>query len=163
MKKASGPFAIKIDPLKTTSGEIITDRTKQMERWAEHYLELYSRETVVTDTAVGNSSPLPVMEELDVPPGTEELGKAIDSQASGKAPGNPLRSSKQANRPPLLEHHELLLQCWEKGSVPQDTRDANIIALYNNKVDRSNCNNYSGISLLSTDGKTFARVVLNRL
>ena len=103
MKKAFGTCAIKIAPLKSTSGEIITDRTKQMERWAEHYQELYSRETIVTETAVENTSPLPVMEELDDPPTTEKLDKAIDSLVSGKAPGNdgiPPKSSKQAKRPP---------------------------------------------------------------
>ena len=42
-------------------------------------------------------------------------------------------------------------------------RDANIITLYKNKGDRSDCNNYRGISLLSIVGKTFARVMLNRL
>ena len=74
--------AVSFAPLKTTSGKIITDHTKQKERWAEHYQELY------TETAVENTNPLPVMEELDDPPTTEELGKAIDSLASGKAPGN---------------------------------------------------------------------------
>lgn len=47
--------------------------------------------------------------------------------------------------------------------MPQDMRDANIITLYKNKGERSDCNNYRGISLLSIVGKTFARVVLNRL
>ena len=42
-------------------------------------------------------------------------------------------------------------------------RDANIITLYKNKGDRSECNNYLGISLLSTVGETFARVILSRL
>ena len=42
-------------------------------------------------------------------------------------------------------------------------RDANITTLYKNKGDRSDCNNYRGISLLSIVGKVFARVVLNRL
>ena len=46
--------------------------------------------------------------------------------------------------------------------MPQDMRDANIITLYKNKGDRSDCN-YRGISFLSIVGKTFARVVLNRL
>ena len=166
-RKAFGPYAIKTAPLKTTTGEIITDRAKQMERWAEHYLELYSRETVVTDTAVGNSSPLPVMEELDDPPTIEELSKAIDSLASGNAPGNdgiPPEVIKAGKDTSLLEHlHELLLQCWEEGSVPQDLRDANSITLYKNKGDRSDCNNYRGISLLRIVGKIFARVMLNRM
>lgn len=166
-KKAFGPCAIKTAPLKSSTGEFITDRAKQMARWAEHYQELYSRETVVTDTAVENTSPLPVMEELDDPPTIEELSKAIDSLASGKAPGNdgiPPEVIKAGKETSLLEHlHELLLQCWEEGSVPQDMRDANIITLYKNKGDRSDCNNYRGISLLSIVGKTFARVVLNRL
>ena len=47
--------------------------------------------------------------------------------------------------------------------MPQDMRDASIITLYKNKGDRSDCNNYRGISLLSIVGKTFAHVMLNRL
>ena len=164
MKKAFGPCAIKTAPLKTNTGKIITERAKQMERWAEHYQELYSRETVVTDTVVENTSPLPVMEELDEPPTIEELSKAIDSLASGKAPGKdgiPPEVIKAGKETSLLEHlHELLLQCWEEGSVPQDMRDANIITLYKNKGDGSDCNNYREISLLSIVGKTFARVML---
>ena len=42
-------------------------------------------------------------------------------------------------------------------------RDAKIVTLYKNKGERSDCNNYRGISLLSIVGKAFARVVLNRL
>ena len=42
-------------------------------------------------------------------------------------------------------------------------RDANIVTLYKNKGDRSDCNNYRGISLLSIVGKVFARVILKRL
>ena len=158
MKEAFGPCAIKTAPLKTTTGVIITDRAKQMERWAEHYQELYSMETVVTDTAVENTCPLPVMEELDDPPTIEELSKPIDSLASGKAPGNdgiPPEVIKAGKETSLLEHlHELLLQCWEEGSVPQDMRDASIITLYKNKGDRNDCNNYRGISFLSIVGRT---------
>lgn len=167
LKKAFGPSKIKTAPLKSTTGEIITDCSKQMERWAEHFQELYSRETIVTDTAVENTSPLPVMQELDVPPTIEELSKAIESLASRKAPGKdgiPPEIIKVGKQGSLLVHlHGLLLQCWEEGTVPQDMRDANIITLYKNKGDRSDCNNYRGISLLSIVGKTFARVILNRL
>ena len=51
----------------------------------------------------------------------------------------------------------------EEGSVPQDMRDATIVTIYKNKGDRSDCNNYRGISLLSIVGKLFARIALHRL
>ena len=42
-------------------------------------------------------------------------------------------------------------------------RNANVVTLYKNKGDRSDCNNYWGISLLSIIGKVFASVALARL
>ena len=62
-----------------------------------------------------------------------------------------------------MELLAILQQCWKEKSVPQVMRDANIITLYKNKGDRSDCNNYRGISLLSIIGKVFARVILKRL
>ena len=106
------------------------------------------------------------MEELDNPPTMEELSKAIDRLTCGKASGNDeippevLKSGKPALLQPL---HDLLCLCWEQGYIPQDMRDANIVTLHKNKGDRSDCNNYRGISLLSIVGKVFARVVLCRL
>ena len=47
--------------------------------------------------------------------------------------------------------------------APHDMRDCNIITLYKNKGDRSNCINYRGVALLAIVGKVFARVLLNRL
>ena len=38
-----------------------------------------------------------------------------------------------------------------------------LVTLYKNKGDRSDCNNYRGISLLSVVGKVFARVALTKL
>ena len=167
MKKAFGPSAIKIAPLKSAEGQIINDRSKQMERWAEHYQELYSRETTVTEPALESTRALPKMDKLDVPPTIDELSNAIDSLSSRKASGSdniPPEVVKMAKESSLLEHlHELLLHCWEEGAVPHDMRDAKIITLYKNKGERSDCNNYRGISLLSIVGKAFARVLLNRL
>ena len=63
----------------------------------------------------------------------------------------------------LLPLHEVLYQCWQEGSVPQDSRDSRIITIYKNKGERYNCNNYKGISLRSIVVKVFARVILIRL
>ena len=97
------------------------------------------------------------MDELDSEPSVEELSKAIDSLASGKAPGN------DGIPRDLLPLHEVLCQCWQEGAVPQDMRDSKIITLYKNMGERNDCNNYRGISLLSIVGNVFARVILIRL
>ena len=153
-------------PLKSKTGEIITDRGKQMSRWVEHYLDLYSRENCVTQEALGGIEDLPVLEELDTEPTLDELNKAIDALSCGKAPGEDCIPPEiiKAGKPALIKPlHELLCLCWREGQVPQDMRNAKIITLYKNKGDRSECNNYRGISLLSVVEKVFARVVLMRL
>ena len=164
---AFGPSGTQTAPLKSAAGDIIRDRSKLMKRWAEYYQGLYSRENIVTDTAIESTSLLPVMNKLDVPPSVDELRKAINSLACGKAPGNdgvPSEVIKAGMNTALLYHlHELLLQCWEEGTVPQDMRDANVITLYKNKGERGDCNNFRGISILSITGKAFARVALSRL
>ena len=57
---------------------------------------------------------------------------------------------------------DLLTKCWEKGTLPQDLRDAIIVSLYKNKEEKSDCSNYRGITLLSLAGKIMARVLLIR-
>ncbi|XP_078661585.1 uncharacterized protein LOC144905710 [Branchiostoma floridae x Branchiostoma belcheri] len=166
IKKAVGPTTNKSAPLKSLSGETITDREKQMERWLEHYSELYSRENTINESALDSIDTLSVLWDLDAAPTLEEVSKAIDSLRSGKAPGMdgiPPEVIKSAKGVLLPELHDLLCQCWEEGEIPQDMKDSNIITLYKNKGDRSDCNNYRGISLLSIVGKIFARVVLGRL
>ena len=165
IKQATGPKVKKIAPLKSKTGEIITDWKKQIEKWAEHYLELYSPENTISLEALNSIQVMPIMLELDSEPTASEIEKAIYGLANGKAPGNdaiPPEVIKQGI-PVLLPHlHELLSLCWREGEVPQDMRDANIVTLFKNKGDPSDCNNYRGVSLLSVVGKVFARVVLAR-
>ena len=106
------------------------------------------------------------MEELDEVPTLQELSKAFDSLPNDKAPGSdsiPPEAIK-CGKPTLLQLLcELLCLCWKEGAVPQDMRDATIVTLYKNKGDRSDCNNYRGILLMSIVGKMYARIILYRL
>ena len=120
----------------------------------------------MTDAALDAISQLPILEELDDEPTVEELGKAIDALTTGKAPGEggiPPEVIKAGKEALIEDLHELLCLCWREGSVPSDMRGAKIVTLYKNKGDRSECNSYRGISLLSIVGKVFARVILARL
>ena len=162
IKKATSPSIRKTAPLKSKSGEVITDKAKQLDRWVECYSKLYSKENVVHQSALDAIDHLPLMPELDEAPSIDELSKAIDRLPSGKAPGKDgilaevIKSSKSTLLVPL---HKLLTLCWKEGSVPQDMKDSNIITLYKNKGNRSSCNNYCGISLLSVIGKMFAHII----
>ena len=82
IKTATGPTSVKTAPLKAKSGEVTTDQRKQLQRWVEHYLELYSTQNIVTDAALDALPGLPAMEELDEMPTLEKLSKAIDNPAS---------------------------------------------------------------------------------
>ena len=166
IKQALGSTQKKIAPLKSITGEVIQDRAQQMKRWVEHYSELYARENIVTEDALNEIESLPVLEMVDEEPTLGELSEALDSLATGKAPGKdgiPAEVLKCCKESLITELHEILCLCWKNGEVPQDMRDANIVTLYKNKGDRSDCDNYRGISLLSIVGKLFARIALKRL
>ena len=68
IKKTTGPSIKMVATLNTKTGEVITDCSKQMERWMEHYLELCSRENTVTKEALDTITSFPVMGELDNEP-----------------------------------------------------------------------------------------------
>ena len=55
----------------------------------------------------------------------------------------------------IVELPEILRPCWREGTVLKDMRDTNIVTLCKNKCDKSDCNNYHSIFLLSIVGKLF--------
>ncbi|KAJ8046879.1 hypothetical protein HOLleu_05708 [Holothuria leucospilota] len=118
IKKATGPAVKRTVPLKAKSGDVITDLSKQMERWVEHYSELYFTENTVSEEAINIIPALPAQGELDTVPTVAELVKAINGLASSvklskqcKAPGNDasaLQIIKKGNQALLPHHHEVL-------------------------------------------------------
>ncbi|XP_018022180.1 uncharacterized protein LOC108678311 [Hyalella azteca] len=166
IKRATGRPVARTALLRSRSGEPISSRTEQLSRWVEQYLDLYSNVNNVSQEALDAIENLPSLDALDAEPSVEELKKPSTSFPVGRQLEKmeyPQMSSKGGKRALLGPLHELLCLCWREGHVPQDMRDSKIITLYKNKGDRSDCNNYRGISLLSMVGKVFARVVLGRL
>ena len=62
----------------------------------------------------------------------------------------------------LEQFHAIVIPRWRGGGVPQERKDATIIALYKKK-DRAECGNYRGISLVAHAGKFLGKVIANRL
>jgi hypothetical protein len=144
-----GPTLKKTAPLKSKDGKTITDKAKQMERWIEHYYELYSNIPEVSNEALDSIPQYPVL-YLDDEPTPKELSRAIDALPSRKAPRKDSIPAEliKCGKNILLPHlYELLLRCWREGSAPQDMKYATITTFYKNKGDHGDCNtcNYRGI------------------
>ena len=83
-----------------------------MERWVEHYSDLYSRENTVYPAALGVIECLTTMDELDSEPSVEELSEAFDSLASGKAPGNDGIPSDLIKHCKTTDKNEMYHRTW---------------------------------------------------
>ena len=78
IKQTLGPSQKKTAPLNFATGEIIQDRTQQMERWVEHdYSELSARENMASLEALNAIDCLPVLEDLESEPTKAELKEAL--------------------------------------------------------------------------------------
>ena len=166
IKTAIGPTTSKCAPIKSASGEDLTDPKQQLDRWVEHYTGLYGADKPANPHLEEALERLPTMAELDEIPSIEELAEAILDLKDGKACGEdsiPAEVLKQCREVLLPELYKLLTLSWETGEFPHEMRNAKIVTLYKNKGDKGDCNNYRGISLLSITGKAFARIILKRL
>ena len=77
--------------------------------------------------------------ELDDPTAREEIRKATMQRKVGKSPGIndiPAKVYQHEGDAVLHKLQDLFTNCWEKGTVPQDLRDAVIVSLYKNKGEK---------------------------
>jgi hypothetical protein len=58
--------------------------------------------------------------------------------------------------------HKLICSMWNKEELPQQWKESIIIPIHK-KGDKNDCNNYQGISLLSTAYKILSNILLTRL
>ena len=57
---------------------------------------------------------------------------------------------------------EIIWNIWNKEELPEEWKGS-IIVLIHKKGDKTNCNNYRGISLLPTTYKILSNILLSRL
>ena len=166
LKDVYGPKSNAMAPVRATDGTLLTEKNEITQRWSDHFNKLLNRPSQIDEQAIHDMPQREVILQMDDPPTLEETTKAVNQLQSGKAPGPdgiPPEVFKHGGAPLLERMTDLMQALWEKGEVPQDFKDANIIHLYKNKGDRASCDNHRGISLLSIAGKIMARVVLNRI
>ena len=61
----------------------------------------------------------------------------------------------------LVSLHAVLCSAWNTGFIPTDWKSGLVVHLWKGKGDRKDCNNYRGVTLLSVQGKVFARIIID--
>ena len=61
-----------------------------------------------------------------------------------------------------MEIHTLITSIWKKEKLPEEWKESIIVPIHK-KGDKTDCNNYRGISLLPTTYKILSNILLSRL
>ena len=120
-------YCYRTSPEKNLQSKVIdwcdtAKKNKQMNRWVEHYSNLFSSQNTISPEGFDSLECLQTMDELDSIPTIEELNTAIHL-TNDKAPRLGNISSyliKKHKSALLLPLHEILCQCWQEVEVPQN-------------------------------------------
>ena len=150
--------------VKDKGGKILTDEKEIMSRWKEYFQGLLNIEkdeddkTETLDTETTNDD-----ENDEIT--TEEMNDAIKKLKNGKKPGHDrittemIKHLGEQGRRVLLE---IMNKTWKNKNIPKDW-EIGIIVPIHKKGDTKDCNNYRGLTLLSTVLKIYERILENRL
>ena len=138
-------------------------------RWARFFGTLLNSKSDKLGLDVIEELPqLPITHALGVEPTEIEFIGALRSMANAKAvgpdelPAELLKLGINHDPTVLREFHRMIKRVWHQREVPQRWRDAVIKVLYKKK-DRTECDNYRGISLVAHAGKVLLKIVATRL
>lgn len=150
--------------IKSREQQILTTEEEQIERWAEYFKELLNiqREEIIIAPEKENILELNINTD---PPNKEELIEAIESLKNNKSPGidqitgELLKADVNVTTEILLPLFEKI---WKEEKFPKDWQTGVIVKIPK-KGDLKLCNNWRGITLLSTVNKLFSKIILNRI
>lgn len=151
--------------IRAKDGSLIAEPTAQRERWREHFQSILNQPSYVDPAIIAAVPKRCEATSLAVEPTLEELRRAVNALADNKAAGSDeiiAEMLKAGGQPVIQSLLELILQVWQLEVVPQEWIDAIIIPLPK-KGDRTLCDNWRGISLLSLAGKAFVKIIERRL
>ena len=156
----------KLAPLKDAQGNLIHDKSKQTEGWAVHYGQLYGEGSEIDIDKIEQLPSFHVIPEINRLPTFDEMIEAVKQIPNDKSPGNdaiPAEAFKCIGDTSLSKLYEIATEIWREEKVSQDLQDSKCVQLYKSKEDKSDCNNYHGISLLNIFSKIASLIILPKL
>uniref|UniRef100_A0A8D9F872 Craniofacial development protein 2 n=1 Tax=Cacopsylla melanoneura TaxID=428564 RepID=A0A8D9F872_9HEMI len=147
--------------VRNKNDEPLFETKEILHRWKEYFQELLNvQRDHATPELIKSSA------EIEIPKVTyNEVVKAIKNLKNNKAPGSdniPSELLKSGNGFLVEALTKLLNQVWKEEKVPREWTEAIIIPIHK-KGDKLICENYRGITLLSTAYKILTTIINNRI
>jgi hypothetical protein len=145
--------------VKDEKGDLVADSHIILARWRNNFFQLMNIPGVndVRQSEIHTAEPI-VPEPIE-----SEVEMAIEKLKRHKLPGIdqiPAELIKAGGRTIHFEIHKLINYIWNKEELPEQWKES--IPIYK-KGDKTDCNNYRCISLLSTTYKILSNILLSRL
>jgi hypothetical protein len=153
-------YQLRISITKDETGDMLADFQIVLNRWKNFFNQVLNIHGVhdVRQKDIHTAEPL-------VPePSLVEVEIAIGKFKSYKFPGSdeiPAKLIKAGGETLCSEIHKLTCSLWNKEKSPQQWKESVIVPIHKN--DKTECNNYRGISLLSTAYRILSNILLTRL
>ena len=142
--------------VKDEKGDWVADSQGIVARWRNYFSQLFNMHGIkdVGQAEIHTAEPL-VSE-------TSASEFATNKLKSHKSPVNyqiPAELIKAVGRTIYLEIHKLI---WKKEKLPEELKGSIIVPIHK-KGDKTDCNNYRGISILPTTYKILSNILLSKL
>jgi hypothetical protein len=144
--------------VKDENGDLFADSHNILNRWKNYFSQLLNVHNVsdVKQIEVHTAEP------LVSGPSRLEVEIAFTNLKKYKSPGSdqiPAEFIQAEGEILLSEIHKLINSVWNKEELPDKWKESINVAVHK-KGDKTDCNNYRGISLLSTSYKILSNILL---
>jgi len=146
--------------VKNEKGDLFADPHNIVVRWRNYFSQLFNVHGVkdVWQAEIHTVEPLPE-------PSAFEVELAIGKLKSHKSPGIdeiPVELIKAGGGTICGENHKLITSISKKEELSEEWKNSIIVPIHK-KGDKTDCNNYRGISLLPNTYKILSYILLSRL
>jgi hypothetical protein len=139
-------YQLRINIIKDENGNLLADPQNVLNRWKNFFNQVLNVHGVhdVGQTDIHTAEPLVTERSL------VEVEIAIGKLKSYKSRGTdqiPAELIKAGGETLYSEIHRLICSIWNKEELPQQWKESVVVPIHK-KGDKTDCNNYRGISLL---------------
>lgn len=161
IRQIKGGYRPRSNFVKNKAGDLLTSPQEIVEEWRSYYKQLLNDSEVSTEvegviTSSENDDNIPTLTEI------KDANSHLKRNKSPGEDGIPAEILHYGGSKLCQHMHELISEVWRQEKMTNEWSTSIIVSLHK-KEDRTNCNNYRGLSMLNTAYKAFSRVLYKRL